>query len=223
MSRTDLLRCRRTDPQADPAVLARVDARSSHCRLRRLARVCTPARSTGSSVEPARSATSTTRSPPPRSHSSRPTAVREAWEHLPSGMTPSEVTETYAARCTDWGTETLAAFDPARMDRLDRLGRRIADGASPALGVLFAALAIGRPARRCRWSCHAHDAGPAGDAWRGPHRRHPSLRPHPGRGDPGVPGTGAAFRRAVGRAPRLAGSVPRPRGAAYALGSRPSG
>jgi hypothetical protein len=68
-----------------------------------------------------------------------PEAVREAWQHLPPAMTPSQVARTYAARCTDWGTATLAAFDPERIERLDRLGRRIADGASPALGVLFAA------------------------------------------------------------------------------------
>lgn len=68
-----------------------------------------------------------------------PDTVRAAWEHLPSGMTPSKVFETYASRCTEWGTETLAVFDPARMERLDRLGRRVADGASPALGVLFTA------------------------------------------------------------------------------------
>jgi hypothetical protein len=68
-----------------------------------------------------------------------PAAVREAWDHVPSGMTPSQVAETYAVRCTGWGTDALALFDPARNDRLDRLGRRIADGASPALGVLFAA------------------------------------------------------------------------------------
>jgi hypothetical protein len=75
-----------------------------------------------------------------------PEAVRAAWEHLPPGMTPSQVSETYAARCTGWGTDTLAAFDPARIERLDVLGRRIADGASPALGVLFAAWrSVARP------------------------------------------------------------------------------
>jgi hypothetical protein len=68
-----------------------------------------------------------------------PDTVREAWEHIPSGMTPSRVAATYATRCTDWGAEALAEFDPARMARLDELGRRIADGASPALGVLFTA------------------------------------------------------------------------------------
>ncbi|MGZ8615378.1 MAG: helix-turn-helix domain-containing protein [Actinomycetota bacterium] len=68
-----------------------------------------------------------------------PDAVREAWEHVPPGMTPGQVARTYAKRCTDWGTDTLAAFDPARMERLDRLGRRIVDGASPALGALFTA------------------------------------------------------------------------------------
>jgi hypothetical protein len=68
-----------------------------------------------------------------------PESVRAAWEHLPSGMTPGQVAETYAARCTGWGTDALAVFEPARMERLDRLGRRVADGASPALGVLFAA------------------------------------------------------------------------------------
>jgi hypothetical protein len=75
-----------------------------------------------------------------------PGAVRAAWEHIPPGMTPSQITATYAARCTDWGTDTLAEFDPARMERLDDLGRRIADGASPALGVLFAAWrSVARP------------------------------------------------------------------------------
>jgi helix-turn-helix protein len=68
-----------------------------------------------------------------------PAAVRDAWDHLPSGMTPSQVSATYAARCTGWGTEALAVFDPVRMERLDNLGRRIVDSASPALGVLFAA------------------------------------------------------------------------------------
>ena len=68
-----------------------------------------------------------------------PSAVHEAWDHVPSGMTPRGVTETYAARCTGWGTDTLAPFDPDRMERLDHYGRRIADGASPSLGVLFAA------------------------------------------------------------------------------------
>jgi hypothetical protein len=68
-----------------------------------------------------------------------PGAVREAWDHIPPAMTPSQVAATYAMRCTGWGADTLAEFDPERMDRLDRLGRRIADGASPALGVLFAA------------------------------------------------------------------------------------
>jgi len=68
-----------------------------------------------------------------------PDAVREAWEHIPVGMTPSQVTATYALRCTGWGSGALSEFDPARMERLDRLGRQVADGASPALGVLFAA------------------------------------------------------------------------------------
>jgi len=76
-----------------------------------------------------------------------PATVREAWEHVPSGMTPSRVAATYAARCTDWGADALAEFDPGRMERLDLLGRRIADGASPALGVLFAAWrAVATPA-----------------------------------------------------------------------------
>ena len=68
-----------------------------------------------------------------------PDAVREAWEHLPPEMTPSQISATYALRCTTWGTANLASFDPDRMERLDRLGRRITDGAAPALGVLFTA------------------------------------------------------------------------------------
>ena len=54
-------------------------------------------------------------------------------------MTPRGVTATYAARCTSWGTDALAPFDADRMERLDTFGRRIADGASASLGVLFAA------------------------------------------------------------------------------------
>ena len=84
-------------------------------------------------------------------------------------------------------------------------------------------VAIGRPTRRRRWPRHAHDAGVAGDARRRSHHRHPGLRPHPGRGDPGLAGAGAAVGRAVGRAPRLVAvrsATPR---RCVPPGSRPSG
>ena len=143
-----------------------------------------------------------------------PGAVREAWEHIPPGMTPSTVAATYAGRCTEWGTETLAEFDPDRMERLDRLGRRIADGASPALGVLFAAWrSVDQPedaGARAMLTMQVLREMPR----RRPHHRHPGVRPHPGRGHPRLAGTGATLGGAVGRAPRLARSVPRSRGGA---------
>lgn len=67
-----------------------------------------------------------------------PDHVHEAWDELPAGLTHFEVAEHYLGRITAWGTETLAVFDPARMERLDELGRRIIDAAPACLGALFA-------------------------------------------------------------------------------------
>jgi hypothetical protein len=67
-----------------------------------------------------------------------PEAVRREWESLPAGLTPKLVAAAYATCCCEWGTAALAPFDPARMERLDLLGRRIIDAAPAALGPLFA-------------------------------------------------------------------------------------
>lgn len=67
-----------------------------------------------------------------------PQQVYDAWEDLPSGVSHYEVAEHYAGRVTAWGTETLAVFDEARMERLDGMGRRVIDAAPACLGSLFA-------------------------------------------------------------------------------------
>jgi hypothetical protein len=64
--------------------------------------------------------------------------VRAAWDSLPAGITPRMVATEYAALCTAWGTEALGVFDPARMARIDELGRRIINAADGALGPVFA-------------------------------------------------------------------------------------
>jgi hypothetical protein len=67
-----------------------------------------------------------------------PAHVREAWDALPSGLTPRQVASAYADVCATWGTSALRDFDVARMERLDTLGRRIADAADGAIGPVFA-------------------------------------------------------------------------------------
>lgn len=67
-----------------------------------------------------------------------PEIVQRAWSELPGGLTHLEVARHYARCCTDWGTRELSRFDPARMERLERYGRRIADAAPLSLGALFA-------------------------------------------------------------------------------------
>ncbi len=67
-----------------------------------------------------------------------PAAVRAAWNALPAGLTPGAIATEYARECTDWGRETLAVFDPARMARLDELGRRVLEAAPPTVGAVFA-------------------------------------------------------------------------------------
>ena len=67
-----------------------------------------------------------------------PDRVRAAWESLPDGLTHRQVADAFAALCCDWGTTELARFDPARMARLDELGRQIADAADASIGAVFA-------------------------------------------------------------------------------------
>ena len=67
-----------------------------------------------------------------------PAAVREAWEALPAGLTHREVASEYAALCAAWGDGELSRFDPARMSRLNELGRRVINAADGSIGALFA-------------------------------------------------------------------------------------
>ena len=67
-----------------------------------------------------------------------PDAVRASWNALPAGLSHLAVAQAYADCCTDWGRSELARFDQADMARLDELGRRVIDAASPALGSVFA-------------------------------------------------------------------------------------
>jgi hypothetical protein len=67
-----------------------------------------------------------------------PSHVRAAWESLPAGLTHRAVAAAYAELCADWGRQALTAFDPARMARLDELGRRVIDAAPPTVGPVFA-------------------------------------------------------------------------------------
>lgn len=66
-----------------------------------------------------------------------PERVIAAWHALPDGLTHHEVAEHYASRITAWGEVAISAFDPARMQRLDQLGRRIIDAVPACLGALF--------------------------------------------------------------------------------------
>ena len=67
-----------------------------------------------------------------------PERVRRAWDSLPAGLTHRQATVAYTALCCAWGRDTLAQFDRGRMQRLDELGRRIADAADGSLGPVFA-------------------------------------------------------------------------------------
>ncbi len=77
-------------------------------------------------------------SPLPASPSLLPQRVRAAWDSLPEGLTHRQVADAYTALCCSWGATELARFDPARMTRLDELGRRIADAADGSIGTVFA-------------------------------------------------------------------------------------
>ncbi len=67
-----------------------------------------------------------------------PDRVRAAWDSLPEGLNPRLVADAYSALCCLWGSTELARFDPARMARLDALGRAIADAADGSIGAVFA-------------------------------------------------------------------------------------
>jgi hypothetical protein len=67
-----------------------------------------------------------------------PAFVRNFWDNLPADLSPHDVADEYSLLCQEWGTEALAQFDPVRMDRLDELGRRVADAADGSIGTVFA-------------------------------------------------------------------------------------
>jgi len=67
-----------------------------------------------------------------------PDAVRAAWQAVPDGVSHLDVARLYARCCTDWGRAELARFDPVELDRVDRLGRRIADAVPLSMGGVFA-------------------------------------------------------------------------------------
>jgi hypothetical protein len=67
-----------------------------------------------------------------------PDRVRRAWDSLPVGLTHRQATDAYTALCCEWGRDTLGGFDRDRMQRLDALGRRIADAADGSVGTVFA-------------------------------------------------------------------------------------
>jgi hypothetical protein len=64
--------------------------------------------------------------------------VRAAWEAIPNGLSPSKIAAAYAGICEDWGAQELAQFDQRKMQRLDELGRAVADAADGSLGAVFA-------------------------------------------------------------------------------------
>ena len=67
-----------------------------------------------------------------------PDHVHEAWTNIPDAMTPYTVAEHYYGLVLAWGTEALTpVFDHGDLERIDTLGRRIADAAPASLGGLF--------------------------------------------------------------------------------------
>ena len=67
-----------------------------------------------------------------------PEHVYAAWEHLPAGVDHRAIAQHYLGRITEWGERVISQFDPSAMERLDGLGRRIADAAPASLGPVFA-------------------------------------------------------------------------------------
>jgi hypothetical protein len=68
-----------------------------------------------------------------------PGPVQAAWTNLPEGLTHLEVARHYASRVVAWGEEALTPnFAHPHLERIETLGRRIADAAPSALGPIFA-------------------------------------------------------------------------------------
>jgi hypothetical protein len=67
-----------------------------------------------------------------------PEFVRNFWDNLPADLSPHDVADEYSLLCQEWGTEVLSQFDADRMERLDALGRRVANAADGSIGTVFA-------------------------------------------------------------------------------------
>lgn len=67
-----------------------------------------------------------------------PEHVRAAWEGLPAHLTPRAVADAYAQCILDWGDRELLRFGEPTLERLDHLGRRVADAADASMGLVFA-------------------------------------------------------------------------------------
>jgi hypothetical protein len=64
--------------------------------------------------------------------------VQQAWSAVPEGTTHLDVALEYSGRAVAWAERALADVDPQVLDRVDRLGRRVAAAAPGSMGVLFA-------------------------------------------------------------------------------------
>lgn len=65
-------------------------------------------------------------------------SVERAWNTVPDGFTHFDISVKFAERAHQWGDSELVRFDADRLERLDSLGRRIADAAPSSLGPIFA-------------------------------------------------------------------------------------
>lgn len=67
-----------------------------------------------------------------------PADIHDAWNNVPDDLTHYDVAVHFAERSFVWGERELVRFDSDRLERLDGLGRRIADAAPSSLGPVFA-------------------------------------------------------------------------------------
>lgn len=67
-----------------------------------------------------------------------PEKVERAWQSIPAELTPYDISVMFAGRAHQWGEAELVPFDTDRLERLDGLGRRIANAAPSSLGAVFA-------------------------------------------------------------------------------------
>ena len=67
-----------------------------------------------------------------------PDLVQELWHSRPSDVTPLRAALEYGAMAAEWGRETLAEMDEARIERLIDLSDKVIAGALPICGAIFA-------------------------------------------------------------------------------------